>query len=115
MPGFLCTLAAVNVGMEILSILLFIAYSGWAMISRWFNIDNTEDIETLKKTLDSVELYVKSVEYTSLAMIPIQIIVIILVRCWCSECSKCRDKMIMQDPEFDAQRKSMNMGKSQFI
>jgi hypothetical protein len=103
-----------NIGMEVLSVLLFIIYSAWALISKWFNIDNKEDVESLKQALDSVELYVKSVEYTSLAMIPIQITVILIVRCWCGECARCRDKMIQSDPEFAKQMNSMSMGKSQF-
>ena len=114
MAGFLCTLAMVNLFMEVAAILLNIIYGAWALFAKWFKTSNSEDLASLKQTLDKVELYVNVVEYTSLAMIPIQIAVILLVRCWCGECSRCRKKLTDQDVTFNNQVKSMNMKRSEF-
>ena len=115
MSNFICTITIINFGMEILSLILFGIYSIWALISNWFRLDNKESLENMEKTMKAVEFYVNVVEYSSLAMIPIQITVILIIRCWCKECTKCRDKLLDTDPTFDKQVKSMNMKKSEYV
>ena len=114
MAGLLCTLAVINIAMETASIILNLVYGIWALFAKWFNKEDSEDLDKLKKTMESIELYVKTVEYSSLAMIPIQIIVILLVRCWCSECSRCRNKLVDKDVEFNNNVRAMNMKRAEF-
>ena len=90
MVGCLAVLTVVNVGMQVISILLSITYYSWATMAKWFKVKDTKDLETLKKTLESVELYVNAVEYSSMAMVPLQICVILALKCCCVDCEKCK-------------------------
>ena len=114
MVGVLCILTVVNGAMQVLDIVLFLVYTIWAALGKWFKFKDKQDLESLKRTLDSVELYVNSVEYTSLAVIPIQIAVIIMIKCCCKECTTCK-KNLEEEDQFDKEmNRNMSMHRREF-
>ena len=64
--------------------------------------------------MDGVELYVNSVEYSSMAIIPIQLLIILLVKGCCCRCQQC--KKYFEEPldVVDKNKMHMDISKSEF-
>lgn len=115
MVSALCTFTIFNIVIQVVSIVLNLVYFGWAALGKWFKKIDKSDLNKLKRTVDSIELYIRTVEYTSLAMIPIQITVIIMLKCCCTDCKKCKTNL--EDNEFNVDnfKNNMNMHRSEFV
>lgn len=115
MPSTLCVLTIFNVVVQCSSIILNFVYVLWASFSDWFNINNKDDVQKLKKVVENLELYTNTVEYTAMAMLPLQITLIVLLKCCSSDCAKCKKNL--EDDEFNVDKyaSKMNIKKSEFV
>ena len=118
MVGVLCIITALNFALQIVSVCLNIVYYCWAAFAKWFKVGDNDDLASLKKRINAIEIYVNSVEYTSLAMIPLQICAILLVKCCCNECNGCKKKLEdddNRDLEFERTMSNFNFKRSEII
>jgi hypothetical protein len=115
MVSTLCTFTIFNIIIQVVSIVLNFVYFSWAALGKWFEEIDKSDINKLKQTVDSIELYINTVEYTSLAMIPIQITIIIMLKCCCTDCQKCKKNLENTEFDVDNFKNNMNMHQSEFV
>lgn len=115
----ICTLTLFNIGVQALSILLNLAYFIGTFVVKSLHIDNDGTIDDIKVFKESLELYLNAVEYTSLAMIPLQITLIVMLKCCCKNvcascCTTCCHGCILDEDDFvDKSMHKMNMHKSE--